>query len=102
MENKKLTLEDLKLESFLTEIDNSKLVKVQGGNGAYNDASENGDCPTGEDYCDTPGGSDYCPSEADPNCKSDVAGCPESMYGPDCQTLNSNECDTRDTSEGCN
>ena len=51
MENKKLTLEDLKLESFLTEIDNSKLVKVQGGNGAYGGDTENG-CTDGE-YCTT-------------------------------------------------
>ena len=54
MENKKLTLEDLKLESFLTEIDNSKLVKVQGGNGAYNGDTETeptgcgGDCTTND------------------------------------------------------
>lgn len=38
MEKKKITLEDLKLESFLTEIDNSNLVKVQGGNGAYEES----------------------------------------------------------------
>ncbi|OCA68443.1 hypothetical protein BBI01_18540 [Chryseobacterium artocarpi] len=46
--NKKLTLEDLKLESFLTEIDNSKLVKVQGGNGAYGGETEDS-CGI---YCD--------------------------------------------------
>lgn len=75
--NTKLTLEDLKLESFLTEIDNSKLVKVQGGNGAYGDYSEDGDCDTGEQNCDTTGGSDYCPTQD----------------GDACQTLNSQDCD---------
>jgi hypothetical protein len=35
MKKKKLTLEDLKLESFLTELDDSKLIKVQGGMGGY-------------------------------------------------------------------
>lgn len=50
MEKKKLSLEDLKLESFLTEIDNSKLIKVQGGNGAYSGDTE--DCSEGE-YCGT-------------------------------------------------
>lgn len=46
MGKNKLTLEDLKLESFLTELDNSKLIKVQGGNGAYGGISEDGG------YCD--------------------------------------------------
>lgn len=50
MEKKKLTLEDLKLESFLTEIDNSKLIKVQGGNGAYSDTTETEVDPTDPEY----------------------------------------------------
>jgi hypothetical protein len=69
MNTKKLTLEDLKLESFLTELDGTKLVKMQGGNGGYGntdggDACGNSgecnscDCDT-EDYtngvaCDDP------------------------------------------------
>lgn len=61
MENKKIKLEDLKLESFLTEINNSKLVKVQGGNGAYGDSE--GGCDTETVAC--PGGN------SDLNCLSD-------------------------------
>jgi hypothetical protein len=40
MKKKKLTLEDLKLESFLTELDDSKLIKVQGGMGGYETETE--------------------------------------------------------------
>lgn len=43
MEKKKLTLEDLKLESFLTELDDSKSVKVQGGMGGYGSDQESDD-----------------------------------------------------------
>lgn len=66
MENKKLTLEDLKLESFLTEIDNSKLIKVQGGNGAYGSDVTEDSCV---DSCETEmethptEGSDCCTDE---------------------------------------
>ncbi len=38
MEKKKIKLEDLKIESFLTEIDESKVVRIQGG-GEYTDTN---------------------------------------------------------------
>ncbi len=78
---KKLTLEDLKLESFLTEIDNSKLVKMQGGNGAYG-----GDT---DDSCDI-----------DCTCTTDEptepSGCGDCSVGDDCVTAGP-ICDTDDT-----
>ena len=52
MMKKKLTLEDLKLESFLTELDDTKLKKVQGGNSPY-DGYETKDC--GNDKTDVDG-----------------------------------------------
>lgn len=64
---KKLTLEDLKLESFLTELETTKLVK--GGNGTtteYNDPASDHNCDTYDEcmesygtHCDT---GDNCPS----------------------------------------
>ena len=41
--DKKLSLEDLRLESFLTELDENKLMKVQGGMGGY-ELNETADC----------------------------------------------------------
>jgi hypothetical protein len=68
MEKKKIKLEDLKIESFLTEIDESKVVRIQGG-GQYDtdtkgdeddtkldpDETVNADCPSfnPEDCFDT-------------------------------------------------
>jgi hypothetical protein len=56
MSTKKLTLEDLKLESFLTEIDETKLVKMQGGNGGYGDTDGGDACGNSGDCnsCDCP------------------------------------------------
>ncbi len=53
MSKKKLTLEDLKLESFLTELDDAKLVKVQGGHG-YDDGGDKPDKPDDGPYPDKP------------------------------------------------
>ncbi len=54
MEKRKLTLEDLKLESFLTELDDAKILKVQGGYGDYGDSEKCGsdakDCGPAHDY----------------------------------------------------
>ncbi|OCA68442.1 hypothetical protein BBI01_18535 [Chryseobacterium artocarpi] len=83
--NTKLTLEDLKLESFLTEIDNSKLVKVQGGNGAYEDNSE--DCDTVNGACETA----TCMTYVD--CAGTYAECDETLGGGNCPSLTSNDCD---------
>lgn len=80
MENKKITLEDLKLESFLTEIDNSKLIKIQGGNGEYGDSeggcdSEIDACTTDDDVtasgctCD-----EYCVPQSEIICQTETEG----------------------------
>lgn len=72
MEKKKLTLEDLKLESFLTELNDARLVKVQGGNGAYGDSD---DCTTDDPDNETteitgPSGC-TCPSDDGLGCDPD-------------------------------
>lgn len=61
--NKKLTLEDLKLESFLTEIDDAKLVKVQGGNGAYSGEETEGEYCTTTPETDEDTGPVACPDD---------------------------------------
>ncbi len=80
MSEKKLTLEDLKLESFLTELDETKLKKVQGGYGYGDDHPADGatkDC--GNEYtvgCPyNPGGYPVGPSEETKNqaCVLDTA-----------------------------
>ncbi|MGE6394277.1 hypothetical protein D3C87_1992970 [compost metagenome] len=48
MEKKKLDLQDLKFESFLTELDESKLNKIHGGRLLF---SENGGCESGDSEC---------------------------------------------------
>lgn len=80
MEKKKLTLEDLKLESFLTELDDSRLVKVQGGLGGY-DGSET-ECGT---------------VDIDTEPADTVGTCPysrEECTYPDDETIESTECPT--------
>ncbi|MCY0971128.1 pinensin family lanthipeptide [Chryseobacterium wangxinyae] len=47
MEKKKLDLQELKIESFLTELDESKLNKIHGGKLF----SENGGCESGDSEC---------------------------------------------------
>lgn len=81
MEKKKLTLEDLKLESFLTELNDARLVKVQGGAGAYGETDGCDDETTTDDTIpDTAtevGGG--CPEDWSIGCVSN--DCSE---GPDC------------------
>jgi hypothetical protein len=100
MNTKKLTLEDLKLESFLTEIDESKLAKMQGGAGGYNDDGttycgdsgecESCDCPT-DDYTNGP----YCDdggTGADTNDCNTEDVCIDQTYAEFCQDTNNHLC----------
>lgn len=76
MTKKKFTLEDLKLESFLTEMDDTKLMKLQGGGGIIQPTNtslvETGNCPT----CDCPTASDESAQCADDS----IATCDTSMF----------------------
>lgn len=93
MNTKKLTLEDLKLESFLTELDESKLVKMQGGAGGYGGEPTDDSCSEtdGGDECGNSGDCNSCDCQTDdytngPACNGDTDDC--SVDCTDCYTEN--------------
>ena len=93
---KKLTLEDLKLESFLTELDSSKL--IQGGAGTTTDYTGDDTDPWSDRNCDT---NDDCMPSANRECDTQ-ANCP-SLHVTDCgEEMQTYEgiCDT-DSREDC-
>lgn len=75
---KKLTLEDLKLESFLTELDSTKIIK--GGNGTTTDYTGDDTDPYSDQNCDT---YDDCMPSLDRGCDTQ-ANCP-SLNVSDCE-----------------